>query len=65
MEAGNGGAGRGGLHRRPGPDGAALACLAILDGVAPEEAVAYVRKQYDQRAVETPRQRRYAKRFQP
>jgi len=48
-----------------GRTGAALACLAILDGVAPEEAVAYVRKQYDQRAVETPWQRRYAKRFQP
>ena len=65
MEAGHGGAGRGGLHRRAGPTGTALACLAILDGVAPGEAVAYVRKHYDQRAVETPWQRRYVKRFQP
>jgi len=48
-----------------GRTGTALACLAILDGVAPGEAVAYVRKHYDQRAVETPRQRRYVKRFQP
>lgn len=48
-----------------GRTGTALACLAILDGVAPGEAVAYVRKHYDQRAVETPWQRRYVKRFQP
>ena len=48
-----------------GRTGTALACLAILDGVAPGEAIAYVRKHYDQRAVETPWQRRYVKRFQP
>ncbi len=46
-----------------GRTGTALACLAILDGVAPEEAVTYVRKHYDQRAVETPWQRHYVKRF--
>jgi len=42
-----------------GRTGTALACLAVLDGVAPREAVAYVREHYDPRAVETPWQRRY------
>lgn len=41
-----------------GRTGTALACIAILDGVPPTEAVAYVREQYDARAVETPWQRR-------
>jgi len=42
-----------------GRTGTALACLAVLDGVPPREAVAYVREHYDPRAVETPWQRRY------
>ncbi len=42
-----------------GRTGTALACLAVLDGVPPCEAVAYVREHYDPRAVETPWQRRY------
>lgn len=46
-----------------GRTGTALACLAILDGVSPDEAVAYVRERYDPRAVETPWQRRYVNRF--
>ncbi|MCT9076872.1 hypothetical protein [Streptomyces fulvoviolaceus] len=46
-----------------GRTGTALACLAVLDGVPPEEAVAYVREHYDRRAVETPWQRRYVKGF--
>ncbi|MFJ9146520.1 protein phosphatase [Streptomyces sp. NPDC102270] len=46
-----------------GRTGTALACLAVLDGVPPEEAVAYVREHYDRRAVETPWQRRYVRRF--
>ena len=46
-----------------GRTGTALACLAVLDGVAPEQAVAYVRAHYDRRAVETPWQRRFVKRF--
>ncbi|MDQ2760838.1 MAG: protein phosphatase [Actinomycetota bacterium] len=46
-----------------GRTGTALACLAILDGVPPTEAVAYVRQRYDQRAVETPWQRRYVARY--
>lgn len=46
-----------------GRTGTALACLAVLDGVPPGEAVAYVRRHYDRRAVETPWQRRYVERF--
>ena len=41
-----------------GRTGTALACLAVLDGVPPDEAVAFVRRHYDPRAVETPWQRR-------
>ena len=48
-----------------GRTGTALACLAVLDGVAPREAVAYVCAGYDRRAVQTPWQRRYVERFRP
>ncbi len=46
-----------------GRTGAALACLAILDGVPSTEAVAFVRVHYDPHAVETPGQRRYVARW--
>ncbi|WP_067390049.1 protein-tyrosine phosphatase family protein [Streptomyces sp. F-3] len=46
-----------------GRTGTALACLAVLDGVPPKEAVAYVRAHYDRHAVETPWQKRYVRRF--
>ncbi|WP_123669424.1 protein phosphatase [Actinocorallia herbida] len=46
-----------------GRTGLALACLAVLDGVPAEEAVAYVRARYHPRAVETPWQRRFVLRF--
>ncbi|WP_448319310.1 protein-tyrosine phosphatase family protein [Streptomyces sp. CO7] len=46
-----------------GRTGTALACLAVLDGVDPAEAVAWVRRHYHPRAVETPWQRRYVRRF--
>lgn len=46
-----------------GRTGTALACLAVLDGVPPGEAVAYVRRHYEARAVETPWQRRWVLRF--
>ena len=46
-----------------GRTGTALACMAVLDGVPPQQAVAYVRKRYDPRAVETPWQRRYVAHF--
>ena len=42
-----------------GRTGTALACLAVLDGVPCEEAVADVRAHYAARAVETPWQRRF------
>lgn len=42
-----------------GRTGTALACLAVLDGVPHDEAVAYVREHYARRAVETPWQRRF------
>ncbi|MFE2059574.1 protein-tyrosine phosphatase family protein [Streptomyces sp. NPDC059446] len=46
-----------------GRTGTALACLAVLDGVPADEAVAYVRRNYHPKAVETPWQRRYVRRF--
>jgi protein-tyrosine phosphatase len=48
-----------------GRTGTLLACLAVLDGVPPAEAVSYVRSRYDPHAVETPWQRRYVRRFRP
>jgi len=46
-----------------GRTGTALACLAVLDGVPAEQAVAYVRAHYDRRAVETGAQRRFVAAF--
>ncbi|MGY2128327.1 protein-tyrosine phosphatase family protein [Blastococcus sp. SYSU DS0617] len=46
-----------------GRTGTALACLAVLDGVPAEEAVAFVRRHYRPRAVETRRQRRLVSRL--
>jgi protein-tyrosine phosphatase len=47
-----------------GRTGTALACLAVLDGVPADEAVAHVREGYDRRAAETPWQRRFVLRFE-
>ncbi len=46
-----------------GRTGTALACIAVLDGVLADEAVAYVRANYHRRAVETPGQRRFIRSF--
>jgi len=46
-----------------GRTGTALACLAVIDGVPATQAVAFIRRRYDPRAVETPWQRRYVARF--
>jgi protein-tyrosine phosphatase len=46
-----------------GRTGTGLACIAVLDGVPADEAVGYIREHYHPRAVETPWQRRYVKRF--
>jgi protein-tyrosine phosphatase len=50
----------GGGHGRTGT---ALGVLAVIDGVSPKDAVAYVRANYHARAVETPWQRRYVERW--
>jgi protein-tyrosine phosphatase len=42
-----------------GRTGTALAALAVLDGLEPDQAVAWVRGRYHPRAVETPWQRRW------
>lgn len=44
-----------------GRTGTALACMAVLDGVPAEDAVAFVRHGYDRHAVETPGQRRFVR----
>ena len=46
-----------------GRTGTALACLAVLDGVRPEDAVDFVRRGYRRRAVETPGQRAFVRNF--
>ncbi|MEV8308800.1 protein-tyrosine phosphatase family protein [Streptomyces flavidovirens] len=46
-----------------GRTGTALACMAVLDGVPADEAVAYTRRHYHPRAVETPWQKRFVLRF--
>jgi hypothetical protein len=49
---------RGGIGRT----GTALAALAVLDGMAPSDAVHWVRTAYHRRAVETPWQRWWLRR---
>ncbi len=46
-----------------GRTGTALACLAVLDGIPPDEAVAFVRAGYRPRAVETRSQAAFVGRF--
>lgn len=46
-----------------GRTGTALACLAVLDGLPGDQAIAYVRRHYAPHAVETPWQRRFVTRF--
>ncbi|MGY1844326.1 protein-tyrosine phosphatase family protein [Modestobacter sp. SYSU DS0875] len=46
-----------------GRTGTALACLAVLDGLPPARAVAYVRTHYRRQAVETRGQARFVARF--
>ncbi|WOX23955.1 protein phosphatase [Streptomyces solicathayae] len=46
-----------------GRTGTALACLATIDGVPANEAVAYVREHYREGAVEMPWQKHYVRRF--
>jgi hypothetical protein len=46
-----------------GRTGTALACIAQLGGVGAGEATSWIRARYHPRAVETPWQRRYVRRF--
>lgn len=48
-----------------GRSGTVLAALTILDGLPLADAVAHVRGGYHPRAVETPWQRRFLRRFEP
>ena len=55
------GAGGSGLRGRRGPDGNRPAAIAVLAGVPAVEVVAWVRRHYNRRAVETPWQRRWVR----
>ncbi|MEO3785443.1 protein-tyrosine phosphatase family protein [Actinocorallia sp. B10E7] len=46
-----------------GRTGTVIACLAVLSGLSPDEAVAWARAHHHPRAVETPWQRRWVSRF--
>ncbi|GGM75897.1 protein-tyrosine-phosphatase [Thermopolyspora flexuosa] len=46
-----------------GRTGTVIACLAVLAGLDPEDAVAWTRANHHPRAVETPWQRRWVVRF--
>ncbi|MFC5753092.1 protein-tyrosine phosphatase family protein [Actinomadura rugatobispora] len=46
-----------------GRTGTTIACMAILAGLPPEEAVSWTRANYHHRAVETPWQRKWVARF--
>jgi hypothetical protein len=46
-----------------GRTGTVIACLAILDGLPPGHAVSWTRHHYHHRAVQTPWQRRWVRRF--
>ncbi|MBB4686250.1 protein-tyrosine phosphatase family protein [Amycolatopsis jiangsuensis] len=50
-------------HGGVGRTGTALACLATLGGLGPDEAVTWVRENYNGRAVETPWQQRWIRWF--
>lgn len=46
-----------------GRTGTVLACLVVCDGLAPRDAVAWVRRTYDRGAVEMPWQHTFVRRF--
>jgi protein-tyrosine phosphatase len=46
-----------------GRTGTALACVAVLDGMPPDEAIKWVRKHYHRLAIETLEQERLIARF--
>jgi hypothetical protein len=52
-------------HGGVGRTGTALAALAILDGLGPDDALRWVRAEYRANAVETPWQRRWLRGVRP
>jgi len=52
-------------HGRRGRTGTAFAILAIKSGVGSAAAVEWVRQHYDDKAVETPWQRRWVEKHKP
>lgn len=48
-----------------GRTGTTLACIAILDGIAPGRALQFVRDAYHPKAIETPWQKSFVHRFSP
>lgn len=46
-----------------GRTGTAIAALAVLDGMPPEDAIRWVRSEYDSHAIETPWQARWVRRL--
>jgi hypothetical protein len=46
-----------------GRTGTALACLAIIDGHAPDSAVEWARTDYCEQAIETPEQEGFVRAF--
>ncbi len=54
-----------GCYGGHGRTGTALACLAILCGQAPDEAVSWVRATYCERSVETDEQEAFARNLTP
>ncbi|MEU7837855.1 protein-tyrosine phosphatase family protein [Nonomuraea sp. NPDC049129] len=46
-----------------GRTGTVIACLAVLSGLSPAEAITWTREHHNRRAVETPWQRRWVTRF--
>jgi protein-tyrosine phosphatase len=46
-----------------GRTGTALACIAQIGGVPAKDAIEWTRRHYNPRAIETPWQRRYVRRF--
>ncbi|SFB28766.1 Protein-tyrosine phosphatase [Amycolatopsis marina] len=50
-------------HGGVGRTGTVMACLAVLAGLSPEEAITWTRSTYQPKAIETPWQRRWVLRF--
>ncbi len=54
-----------GCNARHGRTGTIISCMAILAGVAPRNAVAWTRRHYCEKVVETPQQEQWVEAFSP